>query len=201
MEKCCSGDAGLNYRQIGRPSVLSFDRLLFTILHNIDELPLWAHSILSDEIVRVLTEESILQDLVIKQGKHATFDSASCIMPLINKIATGVNDTSNRVVLGKNKFDCIDSEVGYILYLHLQSLILITFSLKACDYDEKRTCKICNQACIFSAIICGCDNVRLSDITTWHCMWCNFCTFYLSECPVHDTTASSASALQSVNFS
>lgn len=115
------GDAGLNYRQIGRPSVLSFDRLLFTILHNIDELPLWAHSILSDEIVRVLTEESILQDLVVKQG---------------------VNDTSNRVVLGKNKFDCIDSE--------------------ACDYDEKRTCKICNQACIFSAIICGCDNVRVS---------------------------------------
>jgi hypothetical protein len=35
----------LNYRIIGRPSVLSFDRLLFTILHNIEELPEWAHAL------------------------------------------------------------------------------------------------------------------------------------------------------------
>jgi hypothetical protein len=47
-----SGEAGANYRRYARPSVLSFERFLFTARHHMSELPDWAHpmSVLSTSL-------------------------------------------------------------------------------------------------------------------------------------------------------
>jgi len=112
------GEAAQRYTSIGRPSALSYDRLLCTVLHHLKDrssLPLWAYPILAKEIDRLIANELFFRQEVIKRGIK-----------------------QNPTVLPRNDFDRVCE--------------------KSTDYDELRSCLWCKQYCIFSVVICSCDN-------------------------------------------
>lgn len=67
----CVRDAARRYSSIGRPSALSYDRLLCTVLHHLRDrrsLPLWAYPILGQEIDRLIANELYYRQEVTKRG-------------------------------------------------------------------------------------------------------------------------------------
>lgn len=97
------------YSEIGRPSALSYDRLLCTVLHHLKDqssLPLWAYPILAQEIDRLIDNEIFFRQEVYRQGVKKTIS-----------------------VLPKNDFECLCesvSEVIQLLYMHAQSVLLLS---------------------------------------------------------------------------
>lgn len=86
------GEAGLNYRRYARPSVLSFERFLFTAKYHMQDLPDWAHPILAEQIIRVLKDELSGREALINHG--------------VQEISTTINGSKL-----KNRFDTIDEEI------------------------------------------------------------------------------------------
>jgi hypothetical protein len=124
-----SGEAGANYRRYARPSVLSFERFLFTARHHMSELPDWAHPMsvlstslhsrsltsssicrLAEQISRVLREELVWRETLVERGQSPhpsrSGTSLNCNHVGIQEIST----TSSGSKL-KNRFDTIDEEV------------------------------------------------------------------------------------------
>jgi hypothetical protein len=84
------GEAGANYRRYARPSVLSFERFLFTARHHMHELPEWAHPMsvssssrlspltfpllcrLAEQISRVLREELVWRETLVARGEDCS---------------------------------------------------------------------------------------------------------------------------------
>lgn len=82
------------YTSIGRPSALSYDRLLCTVLHHLKDrcsLPLWAYPILAREMERIITAELFFRREAIASGIQ------------INKTA-----------LPRNDFQCVCEKVELV---------------------------------------------------------------------------------------
>lgn len=112
------GQAAQRYAEVGRPSVICYDRLLFTVLHQLKDsgpLPHWVYPVLAQEIDRLVENELSHRQEALDMGIK-----------------------QNPAVLPRNKFEIVCE--------------------KSTDYDDLRTCLWCKQYCIFSAIICECDN-------------------------------------------
>lgn len=77
----------------------------------------------------------------------------------VNLCFSGVRDLSTVVNLPANDFRVIDSAVS----CYCASCVLWgDSSVQAVDYDDMRTCCMCKNICVFSAVACECNKTNVS---------------------------------------
>lgn len=80
--------ASERYRRIGRLAVLGHDRLIFTLAHDVGELPYEAAKTLRDELDRLIKEEKVLRPRLYQLGCR---DVSKIVHPPKNKTDQGID--------------------------------------------------------------------------------------------------------------
>lgn len=96
---------------------------------------------------------------------------------------TAIKDETKIISLPPNDFTVMDDKVCIYKYTAVCTVIqrwdssnleyiLICFydSRQATDYDDMRCCCVCNQACIFTAVACECDQKNVSCVRHYSLM-------------------------------
>jgi histone demethylase JARID1 len=157
------------YQAIGRPSVFSHNRLLFTICNHLKNLKS-ADGFSKKTLEDMVSGLSLFLDAEITDRKNITL--------------SGIRDISNVVKLPRNEFEVIDQN--------------------CVDYDDMRTCCVCKQYCIFTAVACECSQSKISCFKHYQSLCrCDvsrkYALYWASQGDLEETKAAMARAV--TNFS
>jgi hypothetical protein len=136
-----------NQLVVTRALFTSTQRLLFTILQNKQDRHSPAYKKLTHEIEKIIREELYGRSYALSQGGNR---SEILIGSFSNKCLIGVRELSGIVALKPNVFETVDDQ--------------------ATEYDDMRSCSLCKQTCLFTAVACECDQSQVACLRHYHLM-------------------------------